>query len=243
MILAAAAVQTTSHITYPAFIRPSVHLTTECNIWGPLCQTGSIVVAVNMTSTTTFTTVACSHYLAAQSASVASIVANPIGTMWGDDERMVDYQSSLGRSPECTSYAKALDLAAIVISAYNPGGNPYTLNPLASLPLPNCIANSSSNLLPLINYLPAGIGVGDSVFDFRLPICCGNCSFRATEFRLLYFPTDPISNCTSVADNDLMNSNVTSSLHWYQGPKYRKRTSKILGNFSSAVVISNSYTL
>ncbi len=156
---------------------------------------------------------------------------------------MVDYQSSLGRSLECTSYAKALDLAAIAESQANRNMGFNILNPLVLLPYSNCVNKSSSTLRPPMNYLLAGIEVGNSAFDVRLPYCCGNCSFKAKEFRLLYFLTDKTSNCTFAADSSLVQSNATSSLHWDDGLRNKKHTSRLSSNFSSAAVTSNGYTL
>ena len=79
---------------FPDFIRPSINPSAECNIWGPLCQTGSIAVDVNLTTTSTPTIVAC---LSAQSFSAIGNGFRP--------NQYSDYMQSFGRSPDCASYA------------------------------------------------------------------------------------------------------------------------------------------
>ena len=91
-------IRSSTNSKYPNFIRPSINPSTQCNLWGPLCQTGTIVVDVNLTTTSTSTTVPCSSYLSAQSYS-----AQPPNHVRPD--QYGDYMASFGRSPECTSYA------------------------------------------------------------------------------------------------------------------------------------------
>ena len=150
--------------SFPNFIRPSVNPTTGCDIFGPLCQTGTIVVAVNLTSTTTITTVPCSSYLSAQSASVNAIysVNNYDGT------GPIDYLSSFGRSPECTSLLSEYDSAVTTFS--------------------NCPNDSSGLRTASSDYFPLGIynqGLKGALGSY---LCCGSCSLNVDKIRVLYFP-------------------------------------------------------
>ena len=196
-----------------------------------------------MTSTIKSTTVACSNYLSAQSASASSIAVNPIGEIYWQDQRMVDYQASLGRSPECTSYARGLGFNNPAASKHL-NSFPFSIDVQSTLTYSNCASNSSSTLLSPVNYLPAGIGVSNPTFDFRMPYCCGSCSFSATEFRLIYFPRDPMGNCSSTAGNFTLQTNDTSILHEDGNHKNsQKSTIMPLGNTSSPGIVSNGYTL
>ena len=60
--------------------------TQECDIYGLACQTESITVGVNLTTTTTSTVLPCSLYLTAQSKYLASAVSGQNGDLdmtWG----------------------------------------------------------------------------------------------------------------------------------------------------------------
>ena len=50
----------------PTFLFPSINQVSECNLWAPLCQPGSIVVDFLTANRTIKTTVTCSSYLSAQ---------------------------------------------------------------------------------------------------------------------------------------------------------------------------------
>ena len=66
---AATSSTSTSSTQCPNFIGPRVNLMVGCNIFDPLCQTGNIIVDVDVTTTRTTTEVPCSYFLSAQSAS------------------------------------------------------------------------------------------------------------------------------------------------------------------------------
>lgn len=88
--------------SYVARVNPSAKPVSNCNIWVPLCQTGFIVVDVNVTKTTQKAIMPCSHYLSAQSAFMEHVILDP--SRWST----YDLYTSLWQSPECTSYAKYL---------------------------------------------------------------------------------------------------------------------------------------
>lgn len=208
---------------YPSFIRPPEIRNTECNLWGPLCQTGSIVVDVNMTKSITQTTIACSYYLSAQAESAA---------FNNHHENSASYQLSFGRSPECMSYAKALDV---------PSGAP------AKLTYSNCGNNASGTLLPPLSYIPVGLGglgvqeIG-GVSNYPGPFavdesCCGSCLFQLDTVRLIYFPTTSQINCTRDQNTTAKPRKVLSG-----SSEFRKRAYSLEVN-ASETVVSNGYTL
>jgi hypothetical protein len=204
----------------PEFIRPAINPRAVCNIWGPLCQTGSIVVGVNITNMTSKTTVPCSEYLSAQAESamhgyLASRGKNDVYLMGLDD----DYHLSFGRSPECKSYADHFPMAfdpAVEIttsedtvqhaSRLRRAPHEFHLSADAnliskrsgSLTYSNC---GSNQLNSPEYYIPPGIS--RSVYGFGGPMldyyCCGDCTLRIDEIRLLYFPgpTTFVRSCTN----------------------------------------------
>ncbi|MCJ1261022.1 hypothetical protein MMC22_000886, partial [Lobaria immixta] len=109
----------------PVFLRPSINPTPECNLWGPLCQTGTVVVDVDMKSTTAKTIISCSDYLSAQARSLYP------GHLGSPDS---PYLRSFYSSPECTSYA-----------------NWFADNNRPALSYSNCPSNLPK---PLEDYLP-----------------------------------------------------------------------------------------
>ncbi|MCJ1388162.1 hypothetical protein MMC18_001007 [Xylographa bjoerkii] len=159
--------------SFPNFIRPSVSPTSGCDIYGPLCQTGTIVVAVNLTSTTTITTVPCSYYVSAQSASV-----NFESASWGyDGKGPFDWYSSFGRSPECTSLLSVSDAGATTFS--------------------NCPNNPSGLRGAFTDYFPYGIYNIGKLGALGGYTCCGDCSLRIDEVRVFYFP-GPDNECSTI---------------------------------------------
>ena len=198
---------------------------TECNLWGLLCQTGSIVVDVNMTKSIAPTTVACSYYLSAQAESAAFNT---------DLENSASYQLSFGRSPECTSYAKARD---------DPSPGAW-----GKLTYSNCGNNASGTLLPPVSYTPIGLaGLGVQVlspelysyigsYDTFEESCCGSCRFQLDRIRLIYFPTTH-NNCTEGQNTTTELYNVLSG-----SSGFIKRAHSLEAN-ASRIVVSRGYTL
>ena len=96
----------TSEASQFSFIIP-YNQTQACDIYGPLCQTGSISVGVNLTSTTSTTVLPCSSYLTAQSSFLASVgSAQADGIAFDDNPWPDEWWTDFGRSPECRSYAR-----------------------------------------------------------------------------------------------------------------------------------------
>lgn len=171
----------------------------KCNIFGPLCQTGTVTVSVNLQSTTTTTVVPCSSYLLAQASWVApssrsfdnAIEWPPLKTQisaWG---------SSFGRSPECTAFADAAD----------PGVGNNFLASVSAPVLQGCPNNATGSLAPWESYMPPGIlrTNGPHYFD-----CCDGCTLNVPRVRVLYFPdpSAPSCNTTNVTNSSVILSSV-----------------------------------
>ena len=86
-----------------------------CKIYGVVCQTGSITVGVDLTTTTITTVLPCSSYLTAQSNYIddsAKIDATnwPFAMTWNpwvETGYVQTWAVNFGRSPECRSFAQA----------------------------------------------------------------------------------------------------------------------------------------
>ena len=184
----------TMTITIPPFIRPSVNPSPGCDIWGPICQTGTIVIAASLSDTTTTTTMPCSAYLEAQSSSAISALwcsaeyyqAGAVATMV-----LPDYYRSFGRSPQCTSY-----IAEVVGANFD-----LYVNNTSGVDSPNC-GNYTDSRLPL---LPVGIQLLDD-------LCCGPCLLAVQQIQVFYFPDDDSSNC-SKNTSSLSPATLTQQLH------------------------------
>lgn len=184
---------------FPNFIRPSINPASGCNLWGPLCQTGLIEVDVITANSTTKTTVPCSYYLSAQTKSAGTFYPN------------LDYLRSFGHSPECASYADALQ------AQHGPGapewGYPLTLT-FPNCPPPLQSYSPYSPFTPFVDqaqYLPPGVSnhqreFGAGASDFY---CCGQCTFSIPEVRLLYFA--PTTYDCSTTYNRTVSTPVSSS--------------------------------
>ena len=92
--------------------------TQDCDIYGPLCQTGSITVGINLTTATSNAVLPCSSYLSAQAAYLATENdpddPDRNGFWSGESDAMVAgsdlerWNANFGQSPECRSYAEAM---------------------------------------------------------------------------------------------------------------------------------------
>ena len=149
--------------------------TQACDIYGPLCQTGSITVGVDLTSKTTSTVLPCSSYLSAQSSF--------LGPLDIDDESWPgEWVTSFGHSPECRSYARAFDKGEYTASECD-NGNPSIFSVATQMGSPDAYPVE----------VPPGVIRYLTAFEFYS--CCGNCTFQAPEIRLLYFPDSTTTEC------------------------------------------------
>ena len=81
-----------------------------CDIYGPICQTGSRTVGVNLTTATTTTVLPCSSYLSTQSSYLYSFGGASASIGYNSPENITPnwpqkWQVNFGRSPECSAYA------------------------------------------------------------------------------------------------------------------------------------------
>ncbi len=199
---------TPTSITYPPYIRPSVNPISECDIFGPLCQTGSITVALNVSGYPT-TVVDCSDYLTAQAISADPRWPGLNGRVRVEEE----YLRSFGRSPQCTSLV---------------GGDLFGYS---SVPLTfsNCPSTRNS---PDDGYnFPAGLRnpqVGAQKFE-----CCGPCVLNVPEVRVFYFPEAGGGNCSQSPGFPSSQFNISSSPN-----TARKRANSLVSNGDGTVVVS-----
>lgn len=154
----------------------------ECNIYGPVCQTGSITVAVNLTTTATNTVLPCSSYLSTQSNYL-------LGSPWNDNPEVVDgmpndWLVSFGHSPECRSYAQEYKSGRYAISGC---GDQNTV----IVQSPGQLDNEYGDAYP--TQIPPG--VVRHIDPVYLALCCGNCAVDIAEVRLYYFPDSDTPNC------------------------------------------------
>jgi len=186
----------------------------ECDIYGPLCQTGSITVAINLTTATTATVLPCSSYLTAQSAYLHSAFSGPYDPH-SDDEIIFlnwawDWQRNFGQSPESRSYAQAYSKSQYTFTSCGSSNTVISLDPGSICP----------------SQIPAGFVQHFSVG--YIDTCCGNCSLDISELRLYYFPDRTVVDCHY---NQTTNQTSTSS-----AASLAKRMQSLVGDGSIAVV-------
>jgi len=184
--------------------------TQDCDIYGPICQTGSITVGVNLTTVTTTTILQCSSYLSAQSTYLGAENADFqdfYNGGWRELPSLRDWGISFGQSPECKTYVEAMRQGR------------YTISVCGSS---NSILTSTPGLY--FSQLPPGI---ERYFSPESGTCCGNCSVDIPEVRLYYFP-DKTVDC-----HQNLTSNTTSIL---LGQNLDKRIHSLVADGSTAVV-------
>ena len=180
--------------TYPDFVPLASGRAGDCNIFGPLCQTGTVTVGVKINNSTTTTTVApCSLYLSQQAKSLApswglfepwqyeilvweDVYFGPGTSVW---------LSSFGHSPECTSFAA---IEAAFTSATQP------LGPITSAAvLSGCPSNDTGLLGPWKAYTPPAV---ENQHGHDFFSCCGWCTLHVPRVRVIYFPDAFASSCS-----------------------------------------------
>lgn len=179
--------ESTSNIssnTRPPYIQPTEN-TQSCNIYGPLCQTGSITVEVDLTTTTTTTSLACSEYLSAQSEANQEVLASTSIYASG----YVDgWNRRFGQSPECQAYQGRYGS----YPDWKP--DPYLIDLFSRCDNPSQEFQEWDPFVPpgdVLKYKPE-----------RYAACCGICHFSANEVRILYFPKQN-STCSRSAHNNM----------------------------------------
>ena len=177
--------------------------TQMCNIYGPVCQTGSITVAVNLSTTTTNTVLPCSSYLSTQS--------DYLSELTGDVPELVfdmpnDWLVGFGHSPECRSYAQEYKSGRYAIAGC---GNQDTV----IFQSPGMLDDPWGDAYP--TQIPPGVV---RHFDpANLGLCCGDCAVNITEVRLYYFPDSNTPDChynqTSNSSSVLSSTVVGKRVH------------------------------
>ena len=186
MISRSVASESYTYGTWPHFIMPSEN-TQSCDLYGPICQPGSITVAVNVTTAApTITTLACSSYLSAQSYINRDVRYGP-----NVYSNVPPYAKAFGQSPECQSFLSLNNREYSSASAF------------PTNPLPQC-DNSTGSLGDWGQYVPPGIWL--KFQSAQQAQCCGPCHFGANEIRLLYFPNQNSTCPTRGPDNRTISS-------------------------------------
>ena len=195
--------------------------TQECDIYGPLCQTGSITVTVNLTNATTATVLPCSSYLTLQSYYLKATVGEGYGEFprWTSDP----WYTIFGRSPQCTSLAQAYSRGQITLS--NCGDRETVIKT-------DLWSDRHNEPDPAdISSLQQPPGVLREFSMNYLGTCCGNCTVDISEGRLYYFPDSTRTDCSS---NATFNSTFLSA----RNPE--KGVESIITNANIAVVSGNT---
>ena len=194
-----------------------------CNIYGPICQTGTITVSVNLTTATTTTVLPCPSYLSAQKAYLEyrndpGVLADD--SLWEyherdlDDPILVDWDINFGQSAECKSYAEARAQGRYTLS----GCGRSTTVIQASEAVPSQIPPG------LVRYGDPGSTAGT---------CCGDCSLDGQEVRLYYFPDNMTIDC-----HQNQTSNFTSTL-----PARKLRKSEHSLGVGGSIAVISGHTL
>lgn len=153
----------------------------QCDIFGPICQTGLITVGVSLASSTTTTTLPCSSYLTSQADYLLSAKLESGGHITLLEAR--EWLTSFGRSPSCKSYAEV----------HRDEGQ-YTFSDCGS---ENAIIQASEGF-SLPTQIPPGVVDRFRPLDYA---CCGNCTLIVPEVRLLYFPDPAAPQCGDQSSN------------------------------------------
>ena len=185
----------------------------ECDIYGPICQTGSITVGVNFTTATTTTVLPCSSYLTEQSSYL--MPPDAINNQEVDD-MPAEWLLSFGRSPQCRSYATEYGNSVFTISGCGDQNTVIRYQDYYG-GYPTQIPPSVVRRIPPEYYA----------------LCCGNCSLDLSEVRLYYFPDSSTPNCQY---NQTSNS---SSMLSGQSPE--KREHSLIK--SGSIAVTSAYTL
>jgi len=236
--------------SYPDFVYD--YKTTNigsCDLFGALCQTGTIEALVTYNGTTSTTAVACSNYLSAQKYAYESM--HPYEGI--DDPGQ--FALSFGRSPQCSTFVRltqqraALDAAtrtyapnsdfnaahysSVQLEDYSLAG--YSLSGTVQIapkatPLAGCPANASifdPSLYPGAVHHSAGVG---HTWD-----CCGWCLLEVPELQVFYWP-DQVTNSSSEL-------NTTKSTHPNASSKSQPAEKRVpLGGSGAKTAVVDGYT-
>ena len=185
---------------------------------------GSITVGVNLTTATTTTILPCSAYLSAQFTYLWNQTGDGVpeqgdpivqngGSQQGDWNYGDPWGTNFGRSPECRSYAEAIQQGQVIFS--DCGISSTTTQADEELPAIYLLQNYPG----LVRYFDPG-DPSDT--------CCGNCSLDIPEVRLYYFPDKSTGDC-----HNNQTFNFTSTL---LAQNLEKRVHSLIASGSTAMV-------
>ena len=196
--------------------------TQGCDIYGLACQTGSITVGVNLTTTTTTTVLPCSSYLTAQSNYLASAVSGQgdgsfmTWAAFGWPDFVQTWASNFGRSPECSSFARAYDKGLYTFSDCGSSNTIFSTQVFWD-------EEDSFGYPPQI---PPGLL--RRYDEFYTDTCCGTCTLDFSEMRLYYFPDGNSTDCRYHGTSNSTSASTAGNL--------RRRMQSLIPNGSTAVV-------
>ena len=200
---------------------PTINPTESCDIYGPLCQTGSIAVGVRTANdATTTTTVPCSCYLTAQ-----SLTVNPTASPW---------HLGFGRSSQCLSLVDVLVRPSKAVDAPIFSNCPNSQDSGA----PDGGVGGRSTLNETMPRLPHAYDIMAMHDDAGT--CCGYCDVQLDQVRVFFFPEPQDSTCgnrNATASQSATKSSITPA----PNPTLVHRALYPRGNASIAV--SNGFTL
>lgn len=184
--------------TFPYII--PFNATQSCDIYGPLCQLGSITVASEgADNRITSAVIPCSSYLASQSSYLSKLEQPRPGT---------DYDiwwSGFGRSPECRSYNQMDNgqLSRFLQGQSDASTSIWTFSECQG-------KDSTATHVIGKDYppqIPFGLLRGWAKDSFE---CCGDCSVDASEVRLYYFREMNVTYDCQAMGRNALGSNITN---------------------------------
>ena len=178
-------------------------------------------MGVNLTTTTRTTVLPCSSYLTAQSKYLASGASGQMWDMYMTWEGFATgyvqtWASRFGRSPECSSFARAYSRSLYTFSDCGSSNTIFSTQEFWA-------STDSYGYPPQI---PPGVlrRFDEQYWD----TCCGTCTLDFSELRLYYFPD---GNSTDCQYNGTSNSSSA-----FTAGNLRRRMQSLIPNGSTAVV-------
>ena len=181
--------------------------TQECDIYGLVCQTGSIAVGINLTTTTMTTVLPCSSYLTAQSnyiVGAGQFQNDGQAMMWmetGGTGIVETWGASFGRSPECSSFAQAFSNSRYTFSDCGSRNTIFSTQVFWDW-------GDSFGYPPQI---PPGLAWYYDEMDIS-STSCGRCTLDFSESRLYCFPNENSTDCQYNGRSDSTSAFTTGNL-------------------------------
>jgi hypothetical protein len=157
----------------------------SCDVFGATCQTGMVEALVNLNTTVSTTTAACSNYLRAQREAIVGRGPNDPYLYHHPNIDREKYTRLFGRSPQCSVFANRIAQAGAELFNYTKAGHTLSGNSQVALkptPLVGCPANVSESDFDLY---PGGIH--HHIGSGRDWHCWGWCNLHVPELQIIYF--------------------------------------------------------